>query len=58
MQHSFKTFKILKDLKMALLLIVGHFWCTVVTSVTFNSNLSNFENNPKNPKNIQKKSKK
>ena len=26
-------------------LTLGHFWCSVVTSVTFNSNLSNFEKN-------------
>ena len=26
----------------------GHFWCPVVTLVTFSSNLSNFERNPKN----------
>ena len=28
-------------------LILGHFWCSVVTLVTFNSNLSNFEKKPK-----------
>ena len=28
-----------------------HFWCLVVTSVTFCTNLSNFENNPKISKN-------
>ena len=27
--------------------ILGHFWCPVVSLVTFSSNLSNFENNPK-----------
>ena len=27
------------------LLILGHFWCSVVTSVTFSGNLSNFKNN-------------
>ena len=37
---------------MLFLLILGHFWCSVVTSVTFISNLRNFGINPK----IQKKS--
>ena len=27
--------------------ILGHFWCSVVTSVTFSSNLITFEKNPK-----------
>ena len=31
-------------------LTLGHFWCSVVTSTTFNSNLSNFDKNPNNPK--------
>ena len=26
-----------------LLLILGHFWCSVITTVTFGSNLSYFE---------------
>ena len=35
-------------------LTLGHFLCSVVTSVTFSSNLWNFEKNPKNPKKIFK----
>ena len=34
-------------------LVVDHFWCSVVTLVTFSSNLSNFQKDPKNPKQIQ-----
>ena len=35
-------------------LALGLFWCSVVTSLTFSSNLSNFEKNPrKNPKNFK-----
>ena len=33
----------------AVLLILRHFCCSVVTSVAFSSNLSNFKNYPKNP---------
>ena len=33
--------------------IVGHFWCSVVTLVSFKSKLNNFEKIYKNPK-IQK----
>ena len=29
--------------------MLGHFWCPVVTFVTFSSNLSNFKKNPKGP---------
>ena len=36
-----------KELSMLFLLILGHFWCSVITSVTFSSNLSDFEKNPK-----------
>ena len=36
----------------------GHFWCSVVTSVTFCSNLSNFEKNPVKEKKIHKGPKK
>ena len=36
------------ELFMLFVLILGHFWFSVVTSVTFSSNLSNSENNPKN----------
>ena len=32
---------------MLFLLILGPFWCSVVTSVTFSSNISSFEKNPK-----------
>ena len=32
------------------MLILDHFWCSLVTSVTFSSNLSNFEKNSKHPK--------
>ena len=35
--------------------ILGHYWCSVVTSVSLSSNLSKFE---KNPNKIQKNSKK
>ena len=31
-----------------------HFWCSVVTSVMFSSNLSKFEKNPNNPKKSKK----
>ena len=31
------------------MLVLGPFWCSVVTSVTFSSDLSNFEKNQKNP---------
>ena len=40
-----------KELYTLCVLILGHFWCSAVTSVNFNNNLSNFENNPKNLKN-------
>ena len=43
---------------MLFLLILGHFSCLVVTSVTLRSNLSNFEKNPKKSKKSKKKSKK
>ena len=39
---------------MLIVLISGHFWCSLVTSVTFSSNLSKFENYPKNPKKSHK----
>ena len=42
---------------MLFLLILGHFSCLVVTSVTLRSNLSNFEKNPKKSKKSKKKSK-
>ena len=35
-------------------LILGHFWGSVVTLVTFSSSLDNFERNPKNLKKIFK----
>ena len=38
---------------MLFLLTLGNFWCFVVTSVTFSSNLSNFEKYQKNPKKSQ-----
>ena len=38
---------------MLFLLTLGHFWCSVVTSVTLSSNLSNFEKNPKKIQKIQ-----
>ena len=49
-----------KELFMLFCPIFGDFWCSVVTVVTFSSNLNNFERNQKNPrksKKIQKKSK-
>ena len=33
----------------AVLPILGNFWCSVVTLVTFNSNLIYFKNNQENP---------
>ena len=36
-----------KELFTLFVPILGHFWCSVVTSVTFSSNLSNFEKNAK-----------
>ena len=48
-----------KKVLMLCLLILGLFWCSVVPSVTFSSNLINFEKNPKNLlKKNTKKSKK
>ena len=32
-----------KELLTLFVLMLGHFWCSVVTSVMFSSNLSNFE---------------
>ena len=46
-----------KELLTPFVLILGYFWCSVVTSVVFSSNLNNFEKNPKKSKKIQKKSK-
>ena len=40
-----------KDLIMLSWQILGHFWCPVVTMVTFSSNLTNFKKNTKSPKN-------
>ena len=49
------------DKIMPFLLILGHFWCSVVTSATVSGNLKNFEKNPpkipkipKNTKNLKK----
>ena len=45
---------------MLLVLILGHFWCSVVTSVTFTKNFSKFKNNSfflKKNKKIQKQQK-
>ena len=36
-----------KELFILFVLILGHFECSVVTSLTFSSNLINFEKNPK-----------
>ena len=44
-----------KELFMLFWITLGHFWCSVVTSVNFSCNLSNFEKNPKNPKKIKTK---
>ena len=41
-----------KELFMLFLLILSNFWCSVVTSVTFSSNLSNFEKNPRKKTNL------
>ena len=35
--------------------ILGHFWCPIVTLVTFSSKLSNFKKNPTSPKKNPKK---
>ena len=55
--EAFYALRAKKELFMLFWLTLGHFWCSVVTSVTFSSNLSNFEKNSKNPKKIQKNSK-
>ena len=49
---SVKAFRALKKRALTLfVLILSRFSCSVVTFVTFTSNLSNFERNPKkNPK--------
>ena len=36
-----------KDLFMLFVFILDPFWCSVVTSVIFSSDLGNFRNNPK-----------
>ena len=46
-----------KKLLTLFVIILGNFWCSVITSVMFSSYLSNFEKNLKNPKkskNVQK----
>ena len=45
-----------KGLFMLFLPILGYFRCSVVTSVTFSSNLNNFEKNPKKSQENFKKS--
>ena len=52
--EAFFALRAKKELYMLFWLTLGHFWCSVVTSVTFSSNLSNFEKIQK----IQEKSKK
>ena len=47
-----------KELLTLFVLMLGHFWCSVVTFVTLSSNSSNFEKNSKNPKKNPKMSKK
>ena len=39
---AFFALRAKKELFMLFWLTLGHFWCSVVTSVTFSSNLSNF----------------
>ena len=51
---AFSLWEWKKKLFMLLVLILGHFCCSVVTYVTFSSNLSKFEYNPKNIKNPNK----
>ena len=46
-----------KELCMLSWLTLGNFWSSVVTSVTFSSNLSNFQKNPKNPKKFKESKK-
>ena len=41
-----------KELFTLFVLILGHFWCSVVTSVTLSSNISNFEKKQKKSKKI------
>ena len=43
-----------KGLFKLFVLILGHLWCLVVTSVTSSSNLYNLENNPKKSEKIPK----
>ena len=43
-----------KELFTLFVLILGHFWCSVVTSVTLSSNISNFERKQKIRKNLKK----
>ena len=52
-----------KEFFTLFVLILGLFWCSVITSVMFSSNLNTFEKNPKNlkknlPHKIQKSQKK
>ena len=52
--EAFSALRAKKELFMLIWLTLGRFWCSVVTSVTFSSNLSNFDKNPKNPKTTPK----
>ena len=47
--EAFFALRAKKGLFMLFLPNLGHFWCSVVTSVTFSSNFSNFEKSKKNP---------
>ena len=59
LRPSAKAFYALRATKRLIILlwpVSGHFWCSVVTLVTFRSNLNNFKKIQKNPK-IQKSQK-
>ena len=42
-----------KEFFTLFVLILGLFWCSVITSIMFSSNLNNFENNQKKSQKIQ-----
>ena len=56
--HYNRNKKPKQELFMLFLITLGLFWCSVVTSVTFSSNLSNFKKLQKIQKNAQKNPKK
>ena len=46
-------FRLWPGLLTLFVLILGHCWYSVVTSIRFSRNNSNFENNPKKQKNLK-----